>query len=102
MKSTLGTFPGKTITAAKPITMTADTGSTNGTNGAQNGQHNGVNNGVHNGMKNGDGVDYGKDVDYAAIVVGAGFGGLRMLHELRKLGLSTRVLEAGEEIGGAW
>jgi cyclohexanone monooxygenase len=39
---------------------------------------------------------------YDAIVVGAGFGGLRMLHELRGLGLSARVLEAGTDVGGTW
>ncbi len=40
--------------------------------------------------------------DYDAIVIGAGFGGLRMLHELRELGLSARVIEAGSEVGGTW
>ena len=40
--------------------------------------------------------------DFDAIVIGAGFGGLRMLHELRELGLSTRVLEAGTDVGGTW
>src|SRR2546426_5691610 len=37
-----------------------------------------------------------------AIVIGAGFGGLRMLHELRELGLSVKVLEAGTDVGGTW
>jgi cation diffusion facilitator CzcD-associated flavoprotein CzcO len=43
--------------------------------------------------------------DYDAIVIGAGFGGLRMLHELhelRELGLSARVIEAGSDVGGTW
>jgi cyclohexanone monooxygenase len=35
-------------------------------------------------------------------VVGAGFAGLYMLHRLRELGLSVRVLEAGDDIGGTW
>src|SRR5262245_15677357 len=35
-------------------------------------------------------------------IVGAGFAGLYMLHRLRGLGLSTRVYEAGEGIGGTW
>ncbi|MBL0116837.1 MAG: NAD(P)/FAD-dependent oxidoreductase [Sphingomonadales bacterium] len=39
---------------------------------------------------------------FDAIVVGAGFGGLRALWELRKLGLSARVLEAGTGAGGTW
>ncbi len=41
-------------------------------------------------------------VDYDAIVVGAGFGGLYMLHSLRKLGLSVRVYEQGAGVGGTW
>jgi cation diffusion facilitator CzcD-associated flavoprotein CzcO len=41
-------------------------------------------------------------VDFDAIIVGAGFGGLNMLHELRQLGLSVRVLEAGSGLGGTW
>jgi len=41
-------------------------------------------------------------VDYDAIVVGAGFSGLYMLHSLRKLGLSVRVYEQGGGVGGTW
>jgi cation diffusion facilitator CzcD-associated flavoprotein CzcO len=37
-----------------------------------------------------------------AVVVGAGFAGLYMLHRLRGLGLSARVFEAGEGVGGTW
>ena len=40
--------------------------------------------------------------DFDAIVVGAGFAGLYMLHRLRGLGLRTRVLEAGDGVGGTW
>ena len=36
------------------------------------------------------------------IVVGAGFAGLYALHRLRKQGLSVRVIEAGEGVGGTW
>ncbi|MEO4052958.1 NAD(P)/FAD-dependent oxidoreductase [Solibacillus sp. CAU 1738] len=39
---------------------------------------------------------------YDAIVIGAGFSGLYMLHKLRELGLSTRVLEAADGVGGVW
>ncbi|GJD66085.1 flavin-containing monooxygenase [Methylobacterium frigidaeris] len=40
---------------------------------------------------------------YDAIIVGAGFSGLYQLHLLRdRLGLSVRVLEAAEGIGGTW
>ena len=41
-------------------------------------------------------------VELDAIVVGAGFAGLYALHRLRGLGLSVRVLEQGEAIGGTW
>ena len=37
-----------------------------------------------------------------ALVVGAGFAGLYMLHRLRGLGLRTKVLEAGGGVGGTW
>lgn len=37
-----------------------------------------------------------------AVIVGAGFSGLYMLHRLRGLGLSAVVLEAGEDVGGTW
>lgn len=39
---------------------------------------------------------------FDAIVVGAGFAGIYMLHRLRSLGLSVRVLEAGSGVGGTW
>ncbi len=42
------------------------------------------------------------DQTFDAVVVGAGFSGLYMLHRLRGLGLSARVIEAGEGIGGTW
>src|SRR5438094_316877 len=37
-----------------------------------------------------------------AVVVGAGFAGLYMLYRLRGLGLSVRVFEAGDGVGGTW
>ena len=40
--------------------------------------------------------------DVHAVIVGAGFAGLYMLHRLRQLGLSARVFEAGDNIGGTW
>lgn len=39
---------------------------------------------------------------FDAIIVGAGFAGMYMLHRLRSLGLSVRVIEAGEGVGGTW
>lgn len=40
--------------------------------------------------------------EFDAIVVGAGFSGMYMLHRLRALGLSVRVLERGDGVGGTW
>jgi cyclohexanone monooxygenase len=37
-----------------------------------------------------------------AVVVGAGFAGMYMLHRLRKQGLSVRVYEQGDGVGGTW
>ncbi|SPM35720.1 Predicted flavoprotein CzcO associated with the cation diffusion facilitator CzcD [Mycobacterium rhizamassiliense] len=39
---------------------------------------------------------------YDALVIGAGFSGLYMLHRLRQLGIRVRVLEAAENVGGTW
>jgi cyclohexanone monooxygenase len=41
--------------------------------------------------------------DFDAVVIGAGFSGLYMLHRLRdKLGMSVRVYETGDGVGGTW
>jgi len=40
--------------------------------------------------------------EFDAVVVGAGFAGLYMLHRLRDLGFSVRVFEAGDGVGGTW
>ncbi len=43
------------------------------------------------------------DVVVDVVVVGAGFAGLAMLRELRDVrGMSVRVLEAGDDVGGVW
>jgi cyclohexanone monooxygenase len=44
----------------------------------------------------------GQAADYDAIVVGAGFSGPYMPHSLRELGLSVRVYEQGNGVGGTW
>ena len=40
--------------------------------------------------------------NFDVIIVGAGVSGLYMLHRMRQLGLSTRVIEAGGGVGGTW
>ncbi len=42
------------------------------------------------------------EANYDAVIVGAGFAGLYMLHKLRGQGLSVRVYEAGDGVGGTW
>ena len=42
------------------------------------------------------------ETQYDAIIVGAGFSGLYMLHRLRQQGLSARIYEAGTGVGGTW
>src|SRR6201990_1970453 len=39
---------------------------------------------------------------YDVVVVGAGFGGMYMLHRLRGHGFSVRVYEQGDGVGGTW
>jgi cyclohexanone monooxygenase len=36
------------------------------------------------------------------VIVGAGFSGLYLLHRMRELGLTARVFEAGDGVGGTW
>ncbi len=40
--------------------------------------------------------------EFDAVVVGAGFAGLYMLHRLRGLGMSAVLLEQGDGVGGTW
>ncbi|MFM2099982.1 MAG: hypothetical protein RLZZ366_1521, partial [Pseudomonadota bacterium] len=42
------------------------------------------------------------DTQFDAVIVGAGFAGMYMLHKLRGQGLSARVIEAGTGVGGTW
>jgi cation diffusion facilitator CzcD-associated flavoprotein CzcO len=46
---------------------------------------------------NGDGAER-----YEVIIIGAGLSGMYQLHRLRLLGLSVRVFEAGDGVGGTW
>ncbi len=39
---------------------------------------------------------------YDVVVVGAGFAGLYALHSLRRRGMSVRLFEAGDGVGGTW
>ena len=39
---------------------------------------------------------------YDVVVVGAGFAGMYMLHRLRRQGMTARVYEQGDGVGGTW
>ena len=39
---------------------------------------------------------------YDVVIVGSGFAGMYLLHRLRELGLTARVFEAGDDVGGTW
>ena len=36
------------------------------------------------------------------VIIGAGFAGLYMLHRVRGLGMTARVVERGDDVGGTW
>ena len=40
--------------------------------------------------------------DFDAIIIGAGFAGMYMLHKLRSQYLRVRVYERGDDVGGTW
>lgn len=44
----------------------------------------------------------GPEISFDALIIGAGFAGLRMLYELRKQGLSGRVFDTASGVGGTW
>ena len=44
----------------------------------------------------------GEVATFDAVVVGAGFAGMYMLHRLRGAGFRARVIEAGSDVGGTW
>ena len=57
--------------------------------------------------KNNNNKNFGDDklgtkVDYDAIIVGAGFAGLALIHHLKKLGISLKVFDKASGIGGTW
>jgi cation diffusion facilitator CzcD-associated flavoprotein CzcO/acetyl esterase/lipase len=40
--------------------------------------------------------------EFDVVVVGAGFAGMYLLHRLRALGMSARVIETADDVGGTW
>lgn len=45
---------------------------------------------------------YAANLSTDVLIVGAGFAGIYLLHELRKLGYKTVIYEAGDGLGGTW
>ena len=45
---------------------------------------------------------FGWSGPYDVIIIGAGLSGMYQLYRLRKLGLTVRVFEAGDDVGGTW
>jgi len=41
-------------------------------------------------------------IDFDAVIVGAGFAGMYMLHRLRQKGFTARAFETGKNVGGTW
>jgi len=42
------------------------------------------------------------DEQFDAVIIGAGFAGMYMLHALREQGFSARVFEVADDVGGTW
>jgi cyclohexanone monooxygenase len=47
-------------------------------------------------------LEIDRNAKFDAIIVGAGFAGMHMLHQLRQMGLTARVYETGDDVGGTW
>lgn len=45
---------------------------------------------------------YADNLETDVLIVGAGFAGVYLLHELRSLGYKTTIYEAGDGFGGTW
>lgn len=46
--------------------------------------------------------NYAKELETDVLIVGAGFGGIYLMHKLRQLGYKCKIYEAGTELGGIW
>ena len=46
--------------------------------------------------------NYAKELETDVLIVGAGFGGIYLMHKLRQQGFKCKIMEAGTNIGGIW
>lgn len=60
------------------------------------------NNGHSNGTVNTETNGPVNHLDLDVLIVGAGFAGIYLLHQLRKEGLKAKIVEAGHGLGGVW
>ncbi len=51
---------------------------------------------------NGSADSYADNLDIDCLIIGAGFGGIYLLHHLRKMGYNCKIFEAGKDLGGIW
>ena len=58
--------------------------------------------GVVNAHKAADNDSYRDKLETEVLIIGAGFGGIYLMHQLRKLGFQCKIYEAGKELGGVW
>jgi cation diffusion facilitator CzcD-associated flavoprotein CzcO len=49
-----------------------------------------------------DNDSYAPNLETDVLIVGAGFGGIYLMHKLRQLGFLCKIYEAGTELGGIW
>ncbi|KAI8936838.1 hypothetical protein NX059_006076 [Plenodomus lindquistii] len=49
-----------------------------------------------------DNENYAKNLDTDVLIVGAGFGGVYLMHKLRQQGFKCKIYEAGTNLGGIW
>ena len=55
-----------------------------------------------NGTTNGETNGSSADIELDALIIGAGFAGVYMLHRIRKEGFNVKLVEAGSGLGGIW
>lgn len=51
---------------------------------------------------NGSTGSYADNLEIDCLIIGAGFGGVYLLHHLRKMGYNCKIYEAGKDLGGIW
>jgi cation diffusion facilitator CzcD-associated flavoprotein CzcO len=62
-----------------------------------------INGGAASSLTNGSAARHADEIECDVLIVGAGFGGVYLLHKLRdEHGLNVKVFEAGADLGGIW